>query len=103
MHKFSLSLFTLSLGVALMPLAHAATTPVQEHLLDSDAFREPAVASAARPAGAVAGGGAHERAYDEHFRRFYFLVFYGILHAIRDDRYCPLQIYPCKLFLTLLI
>lgn len=34
MHKFSLSLFTLSLGVALMPLAHAATTPVQEHLLE---------------------------------------------------------------------
>lgn len=34
MHKFSLSLFTLSLGVALMPLAHAAATPVQEHLLE---------------------------------------------------------------------
>lgn len=34
MHKFSLSLFTLTLGVALMPLAHAATTPVQEHLLE---------------------------------------------------------------------
>ena len=34
MHKFSLSLFTLSLSVALMPLAHAVNTPVQEHLLE---------------------------------------------------------------------
>ncbi|PXW39965.1 tetratricopeptide repeat protein [Klebsiella oxytoca] len=34
MHKFSLSLFTLSLSVALMPLAHAANTPAQQHLLE---------------------------------------------------------------------
>ncbi|QGN40199.1 cellulose synthase complex outer membrane protein BcsC [Klebsiella oxytoca] len=34
MHKFSLSLFTLSLSVALMPLAHAANTPAQDHLLE---------------------------------------------------------------------
>lgn len=52
-------------------------------------------------AGAAAGGDARAVHDDEHFRRFSFLVFYGILRAIRDDRYCPLQIYPCKLFLTL--
>ncbi|MFK5142413.1 cellulose synthase complex outer membrane protein BcsC, partial [Klebsiella pneumoniae] len=34
MRKLSLSLLTLSLGVALLPLAQAATTPAQEHLLE---------------------------------------------------------------------
>ncbi|HBX2730773.1 TPA: cellulose biosynthesis protein BcsC, partial [Klebsiella pneumoniae] len=34
MRKLTLSLLTLSLGVALLPLAQAATTPAQEHLLE---------------------------------------------------------------------
>lgn len=34
MRKLSLSLLTLSLGVALLPLAQATTTPAQEHLLE---------------------------------------------------------------------
>ncbi len=34
MRKLSLSLLTLSLGVALLPLAQAAATPAQEHLLE---------------------------------------------------------------------
>ena len=34
MRKLSLSLLMLSLGVALLPLAQAATTPAQEHLLE---------------------------------------------------------------------
>ncbi|MDS0890063.1 cellulose synthase complex outer membrane protein BcsC [Raoultella ornithinolytica] len=34
MRKFRLSIITLSLGIALLPLAQAATTPAQEHLLE---------------------------------------------------------------------
>ncbi len=34
MRKLSLSLLTLSLGVALLPLAQATTTPAREHLLE---------------------------------------------------------------------
>ena len=34
MRKFRLSIITLSLGLALLPLAQAATTPAQEHLLE---------------------------------------------------------------------
>ena len=34
MRKLTLSLLTLSLGVALLPLAQATTTPAQEHLLE---------------------------------------------------------------------
>ncbi|TCW14346.1 tetratricopeptide repeat protein [Raoultella sp. BIGb0138] len=34
MRKFRLSIITLSLGIGLLPLAQAATTPAQEHLLE---------------------------------------------------------------------
>lgn len=34
MRKFSLTFITLALGAALLPLAQAATTPAQEHLLE---------------------------------------------------------------------
>ncbi|MDS1064012.1 hypothetical protein RJ630_07460 [Klebsiella pneumoniae] len=43
MRKLSLSLLTLSLGVALLPLAQAATTPAQEHLLGRSASARPAI------------------------------------------------------------
>ncbi|VDR24008.1 Cellulose synthase operon protein C precursor [Raoultella terrigena] len=34
MRKFSLTFITLALGASLLPLAQAATTPAQDHLLE---------------------------------------------------------------------
>lgn len=43
MRKLTLSLLMLSLGVALLPLAQATTTPAQEHLLEQVRSARPAI------------------------------------------------------------
>lgn len=48
MRKLTLSLLTLSLGVALLPLAQAATTPAQEHLLEQVRLGRPAIVNLVR-------------------------------------------------------
>jgi hypothetical protein len=69
---------------------------------DSGASREPVVGLVGHHSLVAVHDDALARvsAGDGHFHRFSFLIFYGILREIRDDRYYPLQIYLCKLFLT---